>query len=53
MVFHLLDQLARKLDRLHVRAKSAAEDAFEKALDLVFDVPEDAHLGRVIPPPEC
>ena len=50
MVFHLFDQLAGELDRLHVRAKGAAEDPFEKALDFVLDVPQDAHLGRVMPP---
>ena len=32
MVVHLLDELARELDRLHVRAESAPEDALEQAL---------------------
>ena len=34
VVVHLLDELARELDRLNVRAKSTTEDAFEEALDL-------------------
>ena len=49
MVLHLLDELARELDRLHVRAKGTAEDTLEKAFDLVLDVPEDAHAGGVMP----
>ena len=31
MVLHLLDELARELDRLHVRAEGSAEDALEQA----------------------
>ena len=50
MVLHLLDQLARELDRLDVRPKGAAEDALEQALDPVLDVPEDAHAAGVMPP---
>jgi hypothetical protein len=49
VILHLLDELARELDRLHVRAEGAAEDSLEKAFDLVLDVSEDAHLGRVMP----
>jgi hypothetical protein len=48
VVLHLLDELPRQLDRLHVRAEGASEDAFEEAFDPVLDVPENAHLGRVL-----
>jgi hypothetical protein len=50
VVLHLLHELARELDRLHMRAESPAEDSFEQALDLVLDVPQDAHLGGGMPP---
>jgi len=43
VVLHLLDELPSELDRLHVRAKGAAEDTLEEAFDLVLDVPQDAH----------
>ena len=52
VVLHLLGQLARQLDRLHVRAKGAAEDTFEQAFDLVLDVAEDAHATGLCPGPE-
>jgi hypothetical protein len=37
----LLDQLARELDGLHVRAERAAEHALEERLELGFDVAEN------------
>ena len=43
VVVHLLDQLARQLDGLDVRAERAAEHAFEEALDLRFDGAQDCH----------
>ena len=49
VVLHLLDELARQLDRLHVGAKSAPEDPLEEAFQLVLDVPEDAHPRGVMP----
>src|SRR4029079_12585099 len=52
VVLHLLDQLARQLDRLHMGAKRTPEDTLEKAFQLVLDVPEDAHPGGVCPAPE-
>jgi hypothetical protein len=51
VVLHLLDELAGQLDGLDVRTERAPEDALEEAFDLVFDVPEDAHLARVMPRP--
>jgi len=41
MVVHLLGQLPGQLDRLHIRAKSPAENPLEKGLDLVFECAED------------
>jgi len=41
VVVHLLDQLARQLDRLDVRTERAAEDALEERLELGFDVAEN------------
>ena len=52
VVVHLLDELARELDRLHVRAEGTSEDALEEGLDLVLDVPEDAHPAGLCPAPE-
>jgi len=52
VVLHLLDELARQLDWLHVRAEGAAEDPLEQALDLVLDVPENAHATGLCPGPE-
>ena len=51
MILHLLDELARQLDRLHVRPKGAAEDTLEEAFDFVLDVPQDAHQTPVLPGP--
>ena len=43
MVLHLLDELARELDRLDIRPESTPEDALEQRFDLGFDVPEHGH----------
>ena len=43
VVVHLLHELPRELDRLHVRPERTAEDAFEQALDLRFDGAQDSH----------
>jgi hypothetical protein len=53
MVLHLLDELARQLDRLDVSAEGTTEDSFEEAFDLVLDVSEDAHSTRFPPGLEC
>src|SRR5207302_10004351 len=50
MVVHLLRELPRQLDGLHVRAEGAPEDAFEECLDLLLDCPEDHECGRTLPP---
>jgi len=39
---HLLGQLARDLDRLHLRREGATEDPFDEALDARFKVSQDA-----------
>jgi hypothetical protein len=41
VVVHLLDQLARELDRLDVRTERTAEDALEERLELGFDIAEN------------
>ena len=46
VVVHLLDELARELDRLDVGPEGAAEHPLEQGLELRLDAPEDAH-GRV------
>jgi hypothetical protein len=46
VLVHLLRQLARELDGLHVRAEGAAEHPLEEAFDLLLDAAEDAHLVR-------
>jgi hypothetical protein len=43
VLVHLLRELARQLDRLHVRAESATEHPLEEAFDLLLDAPEDTH----------
>ena len=43
VLVHLLGQLARQLDGLHVRPEGATENAFEKALDRALDASQDAH----------
>src|SRR5215218_6489187 len=40
VVVHLLRELPRQLDRLHVAAERASEGAFEKRLDLLLDSPK-------------
>ena len=37
MIVHLLHELARKLDRLDMRAEGAPEDALEETFDLGLD----------------
>jgi hypothetical protein len=46
VLVHLLDELARELDGLHVRAERAPEHTLEEGFELRFDAAEDAHLGR-------
>jgi hypothetical protein len=43
VILHLLDELARKLDRLDVCPEGTAEDAFEKAFDLLLDRSQHVH----------
>ena len=43
VLVHLLGQLARELDGLHVRPEGATENAFEEALDRALDASQDAH----------
>ena len=43
VVVHLLDKLARELDRLHVCPERAAEDALEQSLELLLDRAENGH----------
>src|SRR5260370_1265098 len=50
MIVHLLRELPRQLDGLHIRAEGTPEHAFEKRLDLLFDRPEDHECGRTLPP---
>ena len=47
VVVHLLRELPRELDWLHVGAKCSPEDALEEGLDLPLDRAEN-HLGDVI-----
>ena len=49
VVVHLLDELARQLDRLDVRPERAAEDPLEEAFDLLLDAAEDAHAAEGFP----
>src|SRR5690606_19347030 len=42
---HLLRELARDLDGLHLRGKRTREDAFNEALDPCFEVPQDADVS--------
>src|SRR5260370_30108170 len=50
MIVHLLRELPRQLDGLHIRAEGTPEHAFEKRLNLLFDRPEDHECGRTLPP---
>ena len=43
MGVHLLGQLARDLDRLHLRGEGTAEDPFDEVLDPLLKVAQDAH----------
>src|SRR5439155_14768238 len=44
VVVHLLDQLARELDRLHVRPEGASEYALDERFDLLLDPAENAQI---------
>ena len=46
MLVHLLGELARELDGLHVGPEGATEDALEEALDLALDGAQDAHCAE-------
>jgi hypothetical protein len=43
MVVHLLGELARQLDRLHLGAEGAAEDALDEAFDPTLEIAQDAN----------
>jgi hypothetical protein len=45
VLVHLLGELARELDGLHVGPEGTAEHPLEEAFDLLLDAAEDAH-GR-------
>jgi hypothetical protein len=51
VVVHLFRKLARKLDRLDVRPKSAAENPLEEGLDFLLYCAEDHVPG--IPGKRC
>ena len=42
VVVHLLDELPRQLDRLHVRPEGTTEHALDECFDLLFDRAENA-----------
>ena len=51
MLVHLLRELARELDGLHVRPERTPEHPFEEALDLALDCAKDAHDAGRLPLP--
>ena len=52
MVVHLLCELPRELDGLHVGAKRPTEDALEEGFDLLLDSAEN-HWAGVFPAARC
>ena len=53
VLVHLLRELPRELDGLHVGAEGAAEQPFEEALDPALDCAKDAHSTGEPPSIEC
>ena len=49
VVVHLLGELARQLDRLHVCTEGATEDAFEQGLDLRLNGAEHGYRRGCFP----
>ena len=52
VLLHLPRELARDLDRTHLRAEGTAERAFDEAGDLAFEASENAH-GRALTAVPC
>ena len=49
VVVHLLRELSRQLDRLHLRPERAPEHALDQALDSLFHRPQERHRRNLAP----